>query len=429
MSTLGEVERPVQDVVYQKDEEEVEEKEEEEEEEDEEKDEITVPIIAPSINPIHDSRTIHLDTVARLAHRMRERHAAIVAQIASTFRSAQPAIQAVRPNPAPVSIAPLELTTPPPQQQQPGQTHTYLAPPVTILPSTIANETRILPAGCSQTAKEVLSRIRELCTLDTAESMGFLFRATMPLRETVLTWGDLREPAPSTRSRLRLYDLLKCGVGIVDLRQAHLALTYVDLKNDFGFNPVDLTVNYALLNLTLLKMFYRVSYEDLIIDFSLGITDYLINLKLQLPDIASMDISIETMLKWSDIVTKVVRERSVLGPLDSQGHGNRTARLLQSLTAEMFIERVKLSGDAPKDWAMFMGMRGEHLVRLGVSAQQLSALWRRDYGNIDEILDAFDCSPEEKAAIMKISPAAIVAVQPSSSSAGDKSVRKSKKRK
>lgn len=265
-----------------------------------------------------------------------------------------------------------------------------------IFPSSIAESTVIISKERSHVAKAVLNALVETGKLPLSRSASFVMRANFPFNSTELTWGDLKEDAPSTKSRLGLYALLKAGVGFIDLKKARLVQTFEDLRRDFGFNPVDLTVNYELFNMSMLHSFFGVTYATLAVEFSVGLIDYLLRLNLSMADIASAGIDIETMLNWSDRIRDAFNDNHMPNPLNSRSMSHKELRLFTGLTADMFVERVKKRGDAPTDWSVFMGMRGEHLLRLGLTRAQIASMWKEDYGSVAQILtEVFQCTPDE----------------------------------
>lgn len=284
------------------------------------------------------------------------------------------------------------------QQQAPSITTSGRRDPEVYVP---ANDTTVIVhQGRSDVAKAVLRLGLEKNIYGFIQSAKISARAFTPLLQTILTWGDIRCERPSTKCAFTLGELIQCGVGLVDLRVAHLASSYEDLKRDFSFNPVDLTLSYSLFNLGHLNQFFKVNYTHLIIDFQMGIEDYLIDLKLTLADIATAGISAETAMTWREQVQRACIEFNRTDPTTRSGMDKRTAIMLRPMDANMFMKRVKLCRDSPENWHVFMGMTGAHLIKLGITRAQLMQLWASDYGTIELILDAFNCTGEERAQLL-----------------------------
>jgi hypothetical protein len=243
----------------------------------------------------------------------------------------------------------------------------------------------------SADAKKVLIKGLERDIYGLVQRARIMARAYAPLVSTSLVWGDIRD-GNTSRSLLPLNDLLSCGVGLVDLIKAHLVTSYDDLKRNFKFNPVDLMIDYPLFNMGHLKQFFNADYTHLVVDFLVGIDDYLNNLKLSLQDIGSAGIDAQTALEWPTHVKSAFASFNRGDPTEKNKMDSRLSSLLRPLDAAMFITRVKHSHDPPEDWVAFLGMTASHLASMGISAANLMELWGSQYGNIQTILKIFSCS-------------------------------------
>jgi hypothetical protein len=312
-----------------------------------------------------------------------------------------------------------QLPSPPLQQQQQRSTPIITTPHVHVP----ANDTTIIiPADRSDIVKMVLTACVDKGVYGMLQMPKIIARIYTPM-STALTWGDIRLN-DTKRCALTMGQLLKCGVGLVDLRYGHLAASYKDLKEVFSFNPADLTISYSLLNLGHLNQFFQVNYQHLIIDFSVGIEDYLLQLQTTLIDIAAAGISIETALNWTDHVKQAFTDFNKTDPTARGSMDKRLSTLLRPLDTTMFMRRVKRCKDSPEDWHIFIGMGGEHLIKMGITRGQLMELWGNDYGTIDVIFDVFDCSTEERQKIPNNVPILLDSTRDTSVSSSSKKTKK-----
>jgi len=264
-----------------------------------------------------------------------------------------------------------------------------------VVPAT--DTTVIVPAEQSDLAKAVLQRAVERGVISALQMPKILARIYTPFVATALTWGDLRDPARPHHSLLSLFDLVSSGVSLMNLRAARLANSFEDLKRIFDFNPVDLKVNYSRFNLGHLNQFFQVNYTHLIVDFYVGIEGYLIDLNLELQDIASANITAQTGLDWPREVREAFLAFNRADPTARGAMDKRLAKLMRPLDAALFMRRVQLHGDSPENWHVYMGLGAPQLLQLGITRAQLMQLWGRDYGTLDTILAIFGCSKEDAA--------------------------------
>ena len=230
---------------------------------------------------------------------------------------------------------------------------------------------------------------------------NLLLRMASPGAVTV-KWDDLKLSASTHRSRLSLRKLLDCGVNITDLWRCGLARSYNDLKDTFSFSPTDLCVNYQLFNLARLRELFGVSYKELAIDFSVGVYEYLIHMRLSLGDIHSADIDVERMLNWEDAMVALFKERGHPDPRSRRSGDDRMQRFFSSLTMDLLMKRVRATQDALRDWTIFLGLTAGNLLTLGATKTQLLTMWGSAYkGSIDGIFDELGATQEERRAFRK----------------------------
>ena len=143
------------------------------------------------------------------------------------------------------------------------------------------------------TARSLFQRLMEREDQEAASLISTGFRSLgSALGLSRFTWADHRNLKPT------LQDYILSGVHITDLWSKRAARTYLDLKNRFRFSPGDLIIDPSLFSASHLAMLYRVTWKELLIDFGIGPEDYLLKLKLKLPDLCTLQIDIWTLVEW-----------------------------------------------------------------------------------------------------------------------------------
>lgn len=199
---------------------------------------------------------------------------------------------------------------------------------------------------------------------------------------STFTYGDFLDydaQLRNVKSCVRLRDFIRAEISITNIRASSLATTFDELLR-LGFRPSDLRV-YSMCSLAQLVQLYNVGWRDLLRVFSIGPYTYLVDLNLSLQDIGSFDLSIETMINWTEEAGAYCRG---LGhSLDAIDPKNRTS---EPLTAKMIRERP--TKDSATDWHLFCNLEYHHFSLLGIDTAFVREHWRiRDDRQLKRIFD------------------------------------------
>lgn len=192
-------------------------------------------------------------------------------------------------------------------------------------------------------------------------------------------WKDHKE------SNAKLADYLEAGVSLADLRQTGVIETYSHLVKRLGFRLPDLAVSSERLSVSLLKTLYGIDWKRLLVDF--GASPYLLLHKLKLPleDLATLGLAKETLLNWDPRPVFSEFQRDLPEPTSSL-----TLHLYEPLDRSLFLS---CGHYLPSDWHFALNLTWRDLAALGVSASDLSTLWRGHYATVGDILRELDWSP------------------------------------
>lgn len=197
---------------------------------------------------------------------------------------------------------------------------------------------------------------------------------------------------------LNLGELLDCGLGITDLIQSVPKLSYQQLRVTFGFNPADLCKSFKLFNLSHLVQHFQISYEDLAVDYCVGVYDYFVELNLALSNLSRFDLSVETAMNWSEKFDEAYSKRNKPTPDSSSGMDSRMSKAMRCLDRGMLAERFKRRQslrrqdalDDPQHWSAFLGMKLEHLYEMQVTPADIKTWWMDPFNfTMDDIINLF----------------------------------------
>lgn len=230
-----------------------------------------------------------------------------------------------------------------------------------------SNGTQIVPAGPKANA------IRRVVA-------GGLSAIINTIRSRPWTWED----HVTYKAELRHY--LEANISVMDLRMSGVLRTYTDLSQRFKFSPANLAVNRRLMSANQLRELFSVGWEELLIDYGASPYLYLAVFKLPLEDIASLGITLPTLMKWDPEAVYKSRSLDVnQGPIstDSDFSDAIVANMRRSLDREMFL---MCDHYLPRDWNMYLNMTYRELRRLRITADDLMNLWRDRYNTLEDIL-------------------------------------------
>lgn len=245
-------------------------------------------------------------------------------------------------------------------------------------------------------ASNILQRLAQHSAVGPLQAGSYLARA-VPLLRPVVYWSNLKDAKAESdgtcHSLLSCKTLVECGLGLSDLYRLGLARDYNTLKEVLDFTPQALTVDYARLNINVLRQLYKIDYEDFIVDFGVGPTHYLLRLLLPLSDLHAVGIPTVRALMdghWPNAVAQAHSRRGRPPPDMRRSQDRHTLDLLRPLDGKMFMARHeamlqhKKIDESPSDWNRFLGMTVQDLADLGLKHQDISRLWVPRYGTTVE---------------------------------------------
>ena len=227
--------------------------------------------------------------------------------------------------------------------------------------------------------KQHLKQLQKKKTdFNTGVSLGFT-RFTSYFKSTNFTWAD------HVRLGATLNDYINAGISVTDLRGCHVARTYIHLRDDFGFNPIDLTINNKLFSASHLRMLYEIDWKRLLLDFAVGPEDYLLRLKLPLNDLVTLGLDITTLVEWPYLA---VYKENGRNPPGKNSEDRRRRSMRNALDRKLFI---KCTHYLPSHWYSYMGVDYTTLTNvLHLSGDDVWAMWgEKHYLSLAELAKAF----------------------------------------
>lgn len=218
--------------------------------------------------------------------------------------------------------------------------------------------------------------------------MGRGFKGTLAtIRGRPWTWEDHLD------SKAELLHYLEAGVSLSDLRKSGALVTYTDLMGRFQFSPTDLVKNRLLFTANHMALFFpHVTWTQLLLDFGLSPYVCLVELKLPLEDLATLQMSKRDLLKWNPAPIFKKHNRPLSGGTEETYSNPHLANLNRPLDRDMFM---RCPHYRPSDWYNFLNITWRDLLKLGVTGNDLWRLWSNDFAALVDIVKCLGWSPDE----------------------------------
>jgi hypothetical protein len=249
--------------------------------------------------------------------------------------------------------------------------------------------------------KAVASLIDILISKYDMVRMGKMQLRRIDPRGVKLTWGDLYTNSNDSNSRLliNLGDLLSCGFSLTDVvaSMGSGQCSYDQLKALLDFNPADLAISQERFHLAHLVQYFKINWEHLLVDFSVGVSDYFDDLNLDLTNIASIGISMETAMDWPKYYDEAYRKRGQIAPIHKSGQSGRVVKARQALTRDNLVNRFEKRSNGhykrekPEDWKIYISLTLDHLKAMRVTYRDVEKWWLLPHRlSLDQFLALFD---------------------------------------